>query len=140
MIPDAARMRRWMLLGAPVMLLASLGMHAGGAAAGMMAWALLGVRLLPASSYPYPRKRNGKPWRLFFSFSAGLFLLGASTFIADCLFSFSRVSRVLFLWGEACLSVSVMGRMLFLALPRRFCRIIGPALFFLSLLFIFYRR
>lgn len=77
MIPEAARMRKWLLRGMPLMLLCTLCLHAGGGAAGMLVWMILGCLLLPPTRYPYFRKRRPRPGGLFFAWS--LFALGLHT-------------------------------------------------------------
>lgn len=76
MIFGAARMRRWILWGAPVVLAAGWGLRAGGAAAGLMLWLVAGAAFPARGRYPYPRKRGGRPWRLLFAFSLGALALG----------------------------------------------------------------
>ncbi len=76
MSPDAARMKRWILWGAPVMLLAALRLGAGGAAAAWTAHMILGL-LLPARPYPYIRKNRVRPHRLFWACSVELFVFSA---------------------------------------------------------------
>ncbi len=72
---EAARTRRWALLGAPVLLgCAGLGMRAGGGAAGLLGCMMLSMLRGPFR-YPYPRRRGLAPQRLFFAWSAGTFVL-----------------------------------------------------------------
>ena len=139
MIPEAARMRRWMLQGAPVMLLASLGMHAGGGAAGLLLWLMLGVKLLPKSRYPYPRKRKGDPGRLFLSFSAAALFPALAAFCARPILPMPSLAHALMLWGAMLISLVFSSRILFLSLPRRFCFGCGGVLCCLFLFFSVYR-
>ena len=122
MIPDAARMRRWILVGAPATLLAGWGMRAGGGAAGLGLWLLLGVLVLPPGRYPYPRKRGGKPWRLFFAFSLGAFVLAGLTLalrlISRSFFASSPMNDFLALAGAVFFSLPLCAKALFAPLPR----------------------
>ena len=68
---QAARMRRWMLWGAPAaMLAAALGGHAGGAA-GVFLWGLAGPLLPPRQRAPYLHARQARPARAFFASALG---------------------------------------------------------------------
>lgn len=79
MRPEAARMRKWMLLGAGAALLSCLlGAHAGGAGAGMALWLWLGEGRKEPAFYGYPRKRRGHFSRLFFAWAC--FCLSVSVF------------------------------------------------------------
>lgn len=80
---EAARMRKGMLLCAGMLALpCALGLHAGGAVAGMAAWMAV-IRFLPDADYSYPRKRRGHFTRLFFAWAAFSFLLAAGILAAD---------------------------------------------------------
>lgn len=124
-------MQRWILLGAPAMLLAGWGMRAGGSAAGLGLWLLLGVLVLPPGRYPYPRKRGGKPWRLFFAFSWGIFSLAALTLglrlICSRFFVASPMNDFLVLAGAIFFSLPLCAKALAAPLPRNTAR--GAGLF-----------
>jgi len=144
MIPDAARMRRWMLQGMPAIGLCALGMHAGGGAAGMLLWMLLGIIRLPHGHYPYPRKRQTQPERLFFACAAGAFFISLPVMCMELVYPGFFI-RNLFLpsllqLGSACLATVLSARMITAALPRRAGLYGGLHLMMLSLLFIFYKQ
>ena len=124
-------MRRWILLGAPATLLAGWGMRAGGSAAGLGLWLLLGVLVLPPGRYPYPRKRGGKPWRLFFAFSLGIFFLTALTLalrlVCGRFFAPSQINDFLALAGAVFFSLPLCAKALAVPLPRNAAR--GAGLF-----------
>lgn len=143
MIPDAARMRRWILQGAPIIAAAALGMHAGGAAAGMFLWLLLGWLILPRGRYPYPRKRAGNPWRLFFAFSAGLLMLcGLDSLLLTLstrLFSAAPLTPHWILAGAVLFSFPFCASALQWPLPIKWARALSGIFCFLSGVIIFYR-
>ena len=77
MTRSAARMRRWMLSGAPALGALCLTGHAGGVAAGLWLWALLGI-LLPVSPAYSGFRRRATPLRLLFACAAGTAVLLAA--------------------------------------------------------------
>ncbi|MBE5782016.1 MAG: hypothetical protein E7329_01720 [Clostridiales bacterium] len=121
-------MRRWMLQGAPVMMLASLGMHAGGGATGLLLWLWLGVKLLPQGRYSYPRKRKGNPGRLFLSFSAAAFLPSLAAFLFQSILPKPSLAHTLMLWGTILFSLSFSSRLLLFSLSQRFSYCCGGIL------------
>lgn len=140
MIPEAARMRRWMLKGMPLMLCCALFMHAGGGAAGMLLWLIGGCLHLPPIAYPYPRKRHTRPYRVFFAwsiFSLGLFLAKALLFL---IYSGSPgvLIRLFYYGGAVGLLLPLSG--IFLSHPknRPLCQGLS-GLCWLLILFIVYR-
>ena len=144
MIPDAARMRRWMLQGMPAIGLCALGMHAGGGAAGMLLWMAAGVFCLPKGRYPYPRKAREKPVRLFFSLSAGIFFLSLPVMLIETIdpafFARNLFSSFLLQLGSACMASTLCARLITVSLPQRALWYGGLHLGMLSLLFIFYTQ
>lgn len=106
MMINAARMRRWMLGGMPVIWLCSLAWHAGGGAAGLGAWLGMGLLCLPRDHYPYPRRRGRKPERLFFALCLGWLPLAAGSFLS-ALFG---PGGPFFHLGSACLAAVLCAR------------------------------
>lgn len=137
MMMNAARMRRWMLLSAPVMILTGTELHAGGGGTGLFFWLLLGIQMLPQSHYPYPRKRKGIYGRLFFSFSLLAFSSNLLYFLAHGLFPQYMLKRMLFYAGTLFFLLPPCSRLLLSHAKIRFC--LGCGGIFLMLFFIFYR-
>ena len=81
MICSAARMRKRLLAAAPAAVLGGLRWHAGGAAAALLMWLVIGALLPSRDRYPYPRKRNIRLHRLFFCFAVTAFLFGSAVWI-----------------------------------------------------------
>lgn len=137
MIAEAARMRRWMVRGAPVIALAAPGGHAGGGMAAMLFWLLLGALLLPASAYPYPRRRALRPARLFFAFCGGALSLCSVyeglRFCFACFWIETALSRAVLLLGAILLSACLCGKLLTLRLSSRRAYAAGAALLLLTL-------
>lgn len=144
MIPDAARMRRWMLQGAPLIGLLALGMHAGGGAAGMALWMGLGLIRLPRWHYPYPRKRSKRPGRLFFSLTAGAMLCSipekAILLIWPGFFQHGIFYPFLLQMGAVSLALGLSAPLAAANIPDRMGWALGLNCLLLSLLFIFYRQ
>lgn len=139
MIPEAARMRRWMLQGAPFIVLCGLGMHAGGGAAGMLLWMALGCARLSPPRYPYPRKRRGWPGGLFFAWSLfSLAMTLSDAFIrACCPGFFSSGFFVLLLWQLGCVGFLLPLSMHSLCWPlSKRNQWVGCLLFWLAILLI----
>lgn len=142
MTAEAARMRRWMIRGAPVIALAAPGGHAGGGMAAMLLWLLLGALLLPAPRYPYPRRRTLQPARLFFAFCGGalaLALLYAGAGLGfRCFFPETALSRSVLLLGAILPAVCLCGWLLTLRLSARRAWAAGSGM--LLVLALLYRR
>ena len=90
---DTARMRRWLLLGAPAVATAAVAAHAGGGAAALGAWLLLGHLLPVPNPYPYPRKRSVRPHRMFWAWAVGFLALSGLIPASDKAFSLLGVPR-----------------------------------------------
>ena len=136
---EAARMRKMMHLGAgPMLALCLLGAHAGGAGAGLGCWLCMSAALSRPHAYPYPRKRRGHGARLFFAWTAALFLLSLLFYLEKALLpAASQGEHGLFCVGAVSLSVCLGGKALD-APPRRRAEGVGAAaLLFLSGLFHF---
>lgn len=139
---DAARMQRWVIRGAPALLLAAPAGHAGGGIVALLVWLALGVLLLPAPPPLYPRRRALQPARLFFAFSSGALAIscifgGAQWLYALC-FPASVLRRSLLLAGTLLLSSCVCGRVLRARLSRLLAWFLGCVLLF-GALFLAYR-
>lgn len=144
MIPDAARMRRWMLQGAPFIGLCALFMHAGGGAAGMLIWMGLGLFHLPRGHYPYPRKRGRQPGRLFFSFTLGIFLITLPASIVFLVqpdfFQHRLLAPALLQIGSVSIALSLSTRLFQSAVSERMCRALSLLFFMLAMTLIFYMQ
>ena len=81
MICSAARMRLRLLSAAPVMVLAGLCWHAGGAAAALLLWLAISALFPCREEYPYPRKRKTRLDKLFFCFALTAFLTGGAVWV-----------------------------------------------------------
>lgn len=114
---EAARTRRWALLGAPVLLgCAGLGMRAGGGAAGLLGCMMLSMLRGPFR-YPYPRRRGLAPQRLFFAWSAGAFLLTVTERCLKALLADPALDALCYMAGvfPACV---LCGQLLLWHLPK----------------------
>ena len=116
----AARMRRWMLWAAPIMILGGLRWHAGGAGAGLALWLALGAALRRPGAYPYPRKRRTPAPRLFWGGALAAALLAAALRLLP--------QGALTLLGAAGFSLSLGAWASALPLPRS-AALAGGALF-----------
>jgi len=124
----AARMRRWLLLSAPAVLACGLRWHAGGAAAALGLWLLIGARIPRPIPPPYCRSRKTGAHRLFFSFSVGAALLCV-------LFPFGSVfpsGSALWLAGAVGFSLFCAHGALFSSLPPRAAWPLGAGLCLLA--------
>ena len=138
MICSAARMRLRLLSAAPVMVLAGLCRHAGGAAAALLLWLGIGALLPCGGRYPYPRKRKIRLHRLFFSFSVTAFILGGAAWVLRRFFASGFLSDLLFYMGAVGFALPIGKRALSLPLPRSLSWGLGAllcALFVVSLIF-----
>ena len=86
---EAARMRKWLLGAAPLMLAGSRLFPAGGAEAALFLWAAAGLLIPDRRRYPYVRKPRLGIARLFFACSAGVFLLEGTRMILARLLTLS---------------------------------------------------
>lgn len=124
---EAARTRRWALLGAPVLLgCAGLGMRAGGGAAGLLGCMVLSMLQRPFR-YPYPRRRGLAPQRLFFAWSAGTFILIVTERCLKALFSGQVPDALCYAAGVFPASV-LCGQLLFWHLPKSRAAVCGVIL------------
>ena len=138
MICSAARMRLRLLSAAPVMVLAGLCWHAGGAAAALLLWLEIGALLPCRGRYPYPRKRKISLHRLFFCFSLTAFVIGGAAWVLRRFFSSGFISDLLFYMGAVGVALPIGKRALSLPLPRFLSWGLGAllcALFVVSLIF-----
>ncbi|MBE5787386.1 MAG: hypothetical protein E7324_07580 [Clostridiales bacterium] len=129
-------MHKWMLRGMPVIWLFSLGKHAGGGAAGMGLWALAGFLFLPRGIYPYPRKRNMKPERLFFALSTGWLFLAFSGLFSPA----GLLPGAFFHLGSACISAVICANACRWPPAERTAAFLRNAALLLALLFTVYRQ
>ena len=138
MICSAARMRLRLLSAAPVMVLAGLCWHAGGALAALLLWLEIGALLPCRERYPYPRKRKIRLHRLFFCFSMTAFVIVGAAWVLRRFFSSGFFSDLLFYTGAVGFALPIGKRALSLPLPRMLSWGLGAllcALFAVSLIF-----
>lgn len=139
---DAARMQRWIIRGAPALLLAAPTGHAGGGIVALLGWLTLGALLLPAPPSIYPHRRTLQPARLFFAFSSGALaiscIFGGVQWLYTLCFPASTLHRVPLVAGALLFSSCVCGRVLHARLSRRLAWLLGCVLLLVSL-FLAYR-
>lgn len=137
MIRDAARMRRWMLWGAPAMLLAARGRHAGGAGLGLGLWLAAGLLIPASTAYPYPRKRRIRPHRLWLAWSVSRFAAAALHALVLLIAGYREMNAfpaALSLMGAVFFALILGERALTLPLSPRLAWPIGGALAVLAVL------
>ena len=111
MIPDAARIRKWILCSLPAVALAGTAWYAGGPLA-MAVWMAFGGKRLKRKKL-YPKERRPGPGPLFLAFSAGAFCI-------NCL------NALLIQWVGRSSAFSLPGQIISSSISLTFCQ------FFLS--------
>ena len=127
---EAARMRKWLLGAAPLMLAGSRLFPAGGAEAALFLWAAAGLLIPDRRRYPYVRKPRLGIARLFFACSAGVFLLEGTRMILARLLTLSPGSPDALPAdaGAVFFSLSLASRLAGRPLPRKIAWPVGAAL------------
>lgn len=123
----AARMRKWLLMGMPILWLALCAGHTGGGGAALFAWMLIGTAGKKIR-YPYPRKSRLHFPRLFFAFSGSFFLL--SLMMKGL--SFLPVSPSFALPGISALCVLMSARLINVSIGKRLSLILSLPLFLIA--------
>ena len=131
-------MRRWVLWGAPVMILAGALPFAGGPGLALGGWMTLGALLPGRPPYPYQRKRRRGAHRLFFAWSTGCLTLYLSLagikWLCGLLALQGTFALLPALAGAALLALPVCQWALACPVPRMIAWAAGCAMSALSLL------
>ena len=144
MIRSAARLRRWVLWAAPLMVLCARRLHAGGAELALGLWMVLGTWLPGKAAYPHAVRRRVGFHRLFFSWALGSFLFQGSAAALARFIGPNALGGAANAWllcmGSAGFSLPVCAKMLMRPPPRRIAWGGGIVMSILCLLLIVYMR